>query len=138
MRIERWLRWLVYATTAALFATGVAWWCLAGAPGSLRLYLIAAHGLGAMLFLVLLGAIIVLHVRAGWQSKRNRLSGTIMLAFVTVLSLTAFGLYYIGSEVTRDVISTLHLLLGVVLPIGLAVHVVMGVRARSRIDDSVD
>jgi hypothetical protein len=138
LRIERWLRWLVYATAVALFVTGVAWWCLADASGSLRFYLMAAHGLGAMLFLVLLGAVIVLHVRTGWQRKSNRLSGTIVLGFVTALSLTAFGLYYIGSEMIRDVTSTLHLGLGLLLPILLAAHVVIGVRARSSMDDSVD
>jgi len=106
LRIERWLRWLrwlVYAILMVLFTTGLAWWRLDAEPGVLRTYLIAAHGLGAMLFLMAMGAIIVLHVRESWRRKRNRSSGVLVVATLGVLVTTAFGLYYFGSDRPRDI-----------------------------------
>ncbi len=95
MRLERGLRWSIYTIVAALFATGVAWWVLDEGPSTARLYLIAAHGLAAMAFLVALGAILVGHVREGWRRRLNRASGTLALTIAGLLILTAFGLYYV-------------------------------------------
>ena len=137
MRLERGLRWSIYVTIATLFTTGIAWW-VDDVPGPARLYLIATHGLAAMLFLVALGAIVVLHVREGWRRRRNRWSGAIMLTAVGLLAITAFGLYYVGSEGLRDAGSTLHLAVGLALPLILAVHVALGVRTRHTLDDDED
>ncbi len=117
---------------AALFATGVAWWLLEGGTGAARLYLIAAHGLAAMAFLLTLGAIFVLHVREGWRRRLNRISGTLVLTVAGVLILTAFSLYYLGSEALRSIASDLHIVVGLALPPMLVVHVIFGRRARLR------
>ena len=129
------MRWAVYITIAVLLATGVAWWWLDGAPGPARLYLIALHGLTAMLFLLASGAIIAVHVREGWRRRRNRWSGAIVLTTVSLLAITAFGLYYLGSQSLRDAGSFLHLVIGLALPLILAAHVVVGMQTRPTLDE---
>ena len=134
MRLEPWLRQLVYATVGVLFITGLVWWWLeAGAAA--RVWLIALHGFSAMLLLLLLGAVAVLHVRESWRRRRNRTSGTVVAIAMGLLVITACGLYYFGSDVLRSWTSGLHLLVGVALPVLLAVHIVAGVRSRPNLDD---
>ncbi len=136
MRIEAWLRRLLYATLAALFASGLAWWCLEdGAPA--RPYLIALHGLSAMLSLLALGAIAVLHVRESWRRKRNRGSGVIAATALGILVLSAFGLYYIGWDWLRSYTSLVHLIVGLVMPLLVLIHVVLGTRSRPKLDDDL-
>jgi hypothetical protein len=132
LRLERGLRWSIYTIVTALFATGVAWWVLDEGPSMARLYLIAAHGLAAMAFLVALGAILVGHVREGWRRRLNRASGTLVLTIAGLLILTAFGLYYVGSDALRSLASTLHIFVGFAWPLMLATHIVFGRRARLR------
>jgi hypothetical protein len=125
---------LVYVTLGVLFATGLAWWWLA-AGAAARVWLIALHGISAMLFLLLLGAVAVLHVRESWRRSRNRSSGTVVATAMAILVITALGLYYLGSDLWRGWTSDVHLLIGVAVPVLLAIHVVLGVRSRPNIDD---
>jgi hypothetical protein len=129
------LRWLVCAGLAVLFATGVAWWALEDAPGSARPYLIATHGLAAMVFLATFGAVLALHVGTSWQRGRNRTSGIAMLALLGVLLATAFGLYYSGSDWFREVLADVHLGAGLGLPLVVAIHVWQGARSRRQLEN---
>ena len=79
-------------------------------------YLLMLHGGTAMVTLMLLGALVPLHVRRAWHSRRNRLTWPAMLTFNGVLIATSFGLYYAGSEVVRPWISDIHIGLGLCLP----------------------
>jgi hypothetical protein len=138
LRLESGLRWSIYALVAALFATGVAWWLLDERFGAARHDLIAAHGLAAMAFLVAVGATFTLHVREGWRRRLNRGSGAVVLAVASLMMLSAFGLYYIGSDALRGLTSDLHIIVGLALPLLLAVHVVLGRRARKDIESLED
>jgi hypothetical protein len=93
------------------------------------------HGAAAMATLMLLGAIVPLHVRRAWRSGRNRLTGPLMVAANAALIVTAFGLYYAGSDTLRPWISDLHITVGVALPPALLVHVWLGRRTRQRPED---
>ena len=130
LRLDRGLRWLVYVDLAVLFVTGVAWWALDDAFGSARSYLLATHGLGAMIFLATFGAVLALHVGAGWQRRRNRASGIAMLVLLGVLLATAYGLYYSGSDWFRDFLADVHLGAGLILPLVLTIHVWLGTNAK--------
>jgi len=134
LRLEPWLRWLVYVTMGVLFVTGFTWWWLEAGVAA-RAWLIALHGISAMLMLLLLGAIAVLHVRESWRRRRNRMSGTIVAASMSLLVITACGLYYFGSEMLRSWTSNLHLLIGIALPVLLTIHVMAGIRSRPNLDD---
>jgi hypothetical protein len=84
-----------------------------------------------MVMLVLLGALLPLHARVGWRRGRNVASGIVMLGSNALLVLTAFGLYYAGSDTFRYWTSELHVALGVALPLLIAGHVIVGRRRRA-------
>jgi len=90
--------------------------------------LLMLHGAGAMVMLVLIGGLIPFHVRVGWRRKRNRTTGTVMLAANAALIVTAFGLYYAGAEPVRDWASTVHTGVGLAVPALLTIHIVRGRR----------
>ena len=127
-----------YAVAGTLLVTGVAWlvadrmktspaheiWQQSAAT------LLMVHGGAAMLALLLLGALAQVHVQRAWRSRRNRISGVAMVIINSILMLTAFGLYYSGSDVLRPWISDLHTGCGLFLPLLVAVHVLIGRRSR--------
>ncbi len=138
MRLDPRFRFSLYAAVAVLFVTGAGWlpanhmkawpdaseaWQVAGA------YLLMVHGGAAMVTLMVLGALVPLHVKRGWQVRRNRLTGSIILASNAVLVVTAFGLYYAGSESLRLSLSDIHIVVGLCLPILFLIHVVTGRRS---------
>ena len=82
-----------------------------------------------MVALLFLGALGPVHIRRGWRSYRNRITGAIMVTFNAVLIVTAFGLYYLGSDAVRPWISNLHLAAGLGLPALIFIHVLVGKRS---------
>lgn len=142
MRLNRALRAAVYAALLVLLATGVAWLLVdasrdpfhpAGerSEATLAPRLLAVHGGAALLFLILLGALIPVHIERNWARDRNRWTGIVMLALNAALIVTAYALYYSGSDRLRSWASDLHIAAGLVLPLWVAVHVWLGRRGRS-------
>ena len=138
MRLESRFRAALYIVVGLLFGTGATWFAVdrlkevgptAQTWQDASAWLLMLHGGAAMLFLLLLGALIALHVRVGWRLGNNRVSGTVMLALNAVLVVTAFGLYYAGSETLRPWISDIHIAVGLGFPALLALHAVLGKRS---------
>jgi len=138
VRLEPRYRAALYAAFAILTVTGAVWLVADWrkdpmepdlwqeiAPRMLML-----HGGAAMICLLLLGALVPMHVRRAWRTGRNRLTGPIMVAVNAVLIVTAFGLYYAGSETLRPWASDVHIAVGIALPLSLLVHVWLGRRTR--------
>ena len=137
MRLDPHFRFALYTAFVFLFATGVGWlaadrmkdaasgetWQTAAA------YLLMLHGGAAMATLMLLGALFPLHLRRGWLARRNRATGTAMAACNAIFILTAFGLYYLGSDTLRPWTSDIHIGAGLVLPVLFGVHVLVGRRS---------
>ena len=137
MRVEPRFRAALYGVFAVLLATGVAWlaadqlketqdgefWQRVSASA------LMVHGGAAMVALLFLGALGPVHIRRGWRSYRNRITGAIMVTFNAVLIVTAFGLYYLGSDAVRPWISNLHLAAGLGLPALIFIHVLVGKRS---------
>jgi hypothetical protein len=96
-------------------------------------WLLMLHGGGAMATLLLLGAVMPMHAYRGWRSRRNRVSGVLMLALNAMLIATSFGLYYIASETVRPWISNIHITAGFCLPVLIVLHMALGRRTRSRL-----
>jgi cyanate permease len=84
------------------------------------------HGGTAMLTLMLLGALFPLHISRAWRARKNRVTGSVMVACNAMLITTAFGLYYLGSEEIRPWTSDLHIAFGLALPMLLLAHVKTG------------
>src|SRR5262249_32906713 len=94
-------------------------------------YVLLLHGAAAMLMLVLLGTLLPFHTVISWRRRENRGMGTVMLAVNAILVVTAFGLYYAGSDTLRRWTSDVHIVVGLSVPLLLAAHVLTG-RAAAR------
>jgi hypothetical protein len=138
LRLDRLFRFAVYGVFALLVLTGAVWLAadqLKDTPDGefwqrVSASMLMVHGGVAMITLLLLGALFPLHIRFGWRSRRNRITGPAMVAFNTVLIVTAFGLYYSGSDMVRPWMSEVHIALGFALPVLFVVHILLGRRSR--------
>jgi len=137
MRLKSAFRLALYGVFAILFASGT-FWLLAdqmknGAEADssemwqqTAAYLLSLHGGSAMVTLMLLGALFPMHVQRAWRAKTNRVTGIASLAIYGLLIATAFGLYYLGSEVVRPWISYVHIAFGLAVPAVVAAHIMVG------------
>ena len=136
MRLKPSFRWSIYAAFAVLFLTGAGWlvansqkeFSTGEAWQQTAVYLLMVHGGAAMATLLLLGALIPLHALRAWRAAQNRISGSVMAMFNAVLIVTAFGLYYLGSETLRPWMSWIHIAAGCLLALWFQVHIVLGRR----------
>ncbi len=136
MRLKSSFRYSIYAAFAALFLTGAGWlvadWQKNISTDEIwqqtAAYLLMAHGGTAMVTLLLLGALIPVHVLRSWRSGNNLVTGSVMITLNTLLVVTAFGLYYLGSETARPWMSWIHLVVGFCLPLLFTLHVFLGRR----------
>ncbi|MBR1088773.1 hypothetical protein JQ621_15000 [Bradyrhizobium manausense] len=140
MRLKSSFRYSLYAAFSVLSLTGAGWlvadwqkdvagdeiWQMTAAN------MLMVHGGVAMLSLLLVGALIPVHVLRSWRSGGNRVSGSVMAAFNAVLVVTAFGLYYLGSEIVRPWMSWIHLGAGFALAAMFPFHIWLGRRHRGR------
>ena len=135
-------RWLVYGGTILLVLSGAVWWLVdrfgqvEGDFGPMKSPwqhpMLVVHGLAALAYLLLLGSLTTVHIRRGWAVKKQRLQASLLFALQAALVLTAGGLYYVGHESTRAVMSTTHLIVGLLLALMLPLHIWLGRRAKNR------
>ena len=145
MRLEPRFRWALYAAFAVLTITGAVWLLADWRKNPLEPdvwqdiapVMLMLHGGTAMAALLLLGALVPLHVRRAWRSGRNRLTGPVMVTVNAVLIVSAFGLYYAGSEVLRPWMSAIHIAFGFGLPAVFIVHLVRGRRVRAGVSTRI-
>jgi hypothetical protein len=136
LALDRRFRWALYVAFALLFATGAAWLIADQLKDSASgefwqattANLLMIHGGAAMATLLLLGALFPTHIARAWRGRLNRVSGAIMAATNVALIVTAFGLYYLGSDTARPWISDAHIAVGLALPALLVFQVWLGRR----------
>jgi hypothetical protein len=136
MRLNTSFRYSIYAAFAALVLTGGGWlvadWQKDVSSDEVwqqvAACMLMVHGGAAMLALLLLGALIPVHLLRAWRAKKNRISGGIVATLNVALILTAFGLYYLGSEALRPWLSWIHIVIGFALAAMLPIHVMLGKR----------
>jgi hypothetical protein len=131
-------RRVLYAISLLLLLSGVVWaWinhldqtAQAGdRMRDLKPWLLKLHGLGAMVFVLLLGTLLPGHVRRAWRARKNRCNGGFFLTAVSTLTLSGYLLYYLGNEAWRNAVSNFHLWLGLAAPILFFWHIRSGRRA---------
>jgi cytochrome bd-type quinol oxidase subunit 2 len=137
VRLRSSFRYWTYAVFSVLLLSGAAWlvadwqkdadeaWQQAASN------LLMIHGGAAMLALMALGALIPLHLLRAWRARKNLVSGLIVATVNAVLIVTAFGLYYLGSEVVRPWMSWIHIATGFFLALMIPLHILLGRRARA-------
>jgi hypothetical protein len=138
LQLHRAHRLALYIVSLALLLSGLVWaWIqrldeLGQASDSLvraKTSLIAIHGFSAMAFVLLLGTLLVSHIRRAWLGRKNRPNGVFFLAAVSLLVLSGYGLYYVGNETVRAATSQFHLWLGAAAPALLFWHIWAGRKA---------
>lgn len=92
----------------------------------------AIHSLIGLGFVFICGGLLTKHIPLGWRTKRNRLSGTIVLSFVIFLTVSGWQLTYGSGNLLRDLSYWLHLLLGTLLPALVCAHIYFGRRTRRK------
>jgi hypothetical protein len=132
LRLKSSFRYAIYAGFAVLFLTGAGWfvadWLKDGDEiwQQVAANMLMVHGGVAMLTLMALGALIPLHFLRAWRAGKNLVSGSIMAAFNAVLIVTAFGLYYLGSEAVRPWLSWIHIGAGLCIALMFPIHILLG------------
>jgi hypothetical protein len=136
LQLKSSFRFSIYAAFTVLFLTGAGWFVADWQKNvsideiwqQIAAYLLMVHGGAAMATLLLLGALIPVHILRSWRSGKNLVSGSAMVTLNTLLVLTAFGLYYLGSETVRPWMSWIHIVVGFSVPVMLALHIFLGRR----------
>lgn len=138
LRLERWHRWSVYASGAALMLSGVVWLLahylmrpvseFGETVHPLEPWAIKLHGGAAMAMLFYLGSLMPVHIRRALRAGRHLLSGWSMIVTMALLIVTGFGLYYVAGESDRPAWSALHWGPGLALGLLSVLHVALGRR----------
>ena len=143
IRLKHLQRYFLYVVLALVFLSGVAWayWnYFVTSPGdfemSAKAWAMKLHGGAAMAVLVLIGMLLNVHVRFAWRADRNRANGSVFLSALAVLTISGYGLYYAGGERLRTWTSWIHLAVGLILPILLLIHILLGRRTRPTVQSS--
>lgn len=136
IRLGRWHQAAVYGATAALAVSGIIWLVLhyfLAVPGEfgspihpLEPWMLRLHGAAAMAGLIVYGSLLPVHIRRAWSIRRNIVLGIGLVAFMLLLTVTGYLLYYAGDENARPLISATHWLVGLAVPALLVWHIVSG------------
>jgi hypothetical protein len=137
LRLKTSFRYAIYAGFAVLFLTGAGWlvadWHKDGDETwqQVAANMLMVHGGVAMLTLMALGALIPIHFLRAWRARKNIASGLAMAGFNAVLIITAFGLYYLGSETVRPWMSWIHIGAGLCVSLMFPIHILLGRRPKA-------
>lgn len=142
VRLPRWHERLIYAATALLVGTGVAWLLLdrfgsvqgefGPEPSPALPWMLLMHGTAAYAFTVIAAMLVPVHMRLGWKSGRNRPSGLLLVGVSLFLLLTGLALYYTTADSLRSAASLAHWAIGLGTPILILVHLVRGKGSRPK------
>jgi hypothetical protein len=80
------------------------------------------HGAFAFLALWTGGLLWGAHVVKAWNTRRLRLSGSVLFGALLILIATGYLLYYVAGDDARNMISWSHWVLGVALPFAYLAH----------------
>lgn len=138
-KLERWHRRSIYATGILLLVSGAGWLVLryflrpvtefGESVNPFEPWAMKLHGAAAMASLFFVGSLLHLHVRRALRAGRNALTGWAMIATLSFLTLTGYGLYYVAGESDRLVWSLLHWSVGFVVAVLFVLHVIVGRRS---------
>lgn len=128
-----WFRKSLYGTFALAWCSGVCffvlktWFVIDGEFGPEKhpwqYSALQIHGATAFLMMITVGVMVGGHVQHAWKLNRHRKRGVTILALVGSLIISAYLLYYIAQDESREIVELVHLTIGFSLPIALILHV---------------
>ncbi|HTY79781.1 MAG TPA: hypothetical protein VMI34_18290 [Candidatus Bathyarchaeia archaeon] len=132
LRLSRARHVSLYAVGFGLWLTGALWLVFhygLRQPGEfgpgmhpLEPWWLRLHGAFAFGAIWMLGLLWGAHIAPGWSGSQRRRSGGWLAGSLIWLTTGGYLLYYLGNEQARSVISLLHWLPGLALPILFAAH----------------
>ena len=138
-KLERWHRRIVYATGGGLLLSGAAWLVLhyflrpesefGESVHPFEPWAIKVHGATAMAALFFIGSLLHMHMRRALRAGRNTIIGWALIATLSFLTLTGYGLYYVAGESDRPLWSLLHWSVGFAVAVLFVAHVLVGRRS---------
>jgi hypothetical protein len=112
------LRSWVYLLLGVLWASGVVWLCLdqffstrgpfGKTPHPWEQPIVLLHGIVAVAAMYLLGWISAQHVSHWWARRLRRVSGTLLCAFLGVLVVSGFALFFVSDDRWQRIAAVLH------------------------------
>ena len=134
--ISRFVKTQLFITLGVLYATGIIWLILhyllvteseyVAIQSPLEPLVMVIHGSMVPFFLMVVGALFPLHIERAWKSKKNIITGIIVLTVIAVLIGSGCLLYYCGNETLRKFSSLSHSIIGaLVVPVFIA-HIYFG------------
>lgn len=140
LRLERWHRHALYAVVAALTASGMLWLAahyFLRSPGEFGVavhpiepWSMKLHGAAALAMMFFVGSVMNSHVRRAFRAASNLVAGCSLIAVLTLLTVTGYGLWYVAGETSRETWSLLHWAPGLAFPLILLWHIRRGRQAR--------
>jgi uncharacterized membrane protein YfcA len=130
-RLPRWQRLTLYIIGSGVAASGLMWFGLRQRQDSDDIFSAwltverttgVLHGAMSLAMLVVFGSMLPVHVRSGWRSKANFISGTSLLTALSILSLSGAALYYVANEQLRWATTWIHELVGAASVIVCLLH----------------
>jgi hypothetical protein len=108
----------VYVLLGILWLTGVMWLCLdqffsargpfGKTPHPWEQPLVLTHGIIAIASMYLLGWISAKHVSHWWSKRLRRASGSLLCAFLGVLIVSGFALFFISDDRWQRIMAVIH------------------------------
>ncbi|PCH84913.1 MAG: hypothetical protein COB89_03910 [Piscirickettsiaceae bacterium] len=86
------------------------------------------HGASAFLMMICFGLLLGSHIPLSWRIKRKRKSGIALIVIPAFLIITAYLLYYIAEDTSREWVAYAHLAVGFSFPIVLIIHIMTKIR----------
>jgi hypothetical protein len=139
-RLPRWQRLALYIIGSGVACSGLAWFALRQRSDSDDIFSAwltverttgILHGVMSLAMLVVLGSMLPVHVRSGWRSKVNFITGTALLISLSILSVSGVALYYLANELLRFATTWVHQIIGAASVVVCLLHR----RSRSRLGE---
>ena len=125
-KLARWHVMLLTISGTLLWLSGAAWLLLhyygqlqgefGPETNPLEPWLLRLHGLVLIPALLGFGGLFIVHIPKGWNEQKQRIAGIALTAIFSLLILTGYLLYYLGSETLRDWTSLIHWAIGLGSP----------------------
>jgi hypothetical protein len=143
LKMPLWQKLSIYLVVALLFTSGAIWlvfhWGLMSEVNSnggdfqsqnYKRLAMQIHGSASLVALVIFGSLLTHHIQVGWRLNTHRLSGSINIITIAILTLSTALLWYGKLGVMRDIGVYAHWLFGLLLPITIFFHRYGAVRQR--------
>jgi hypothetical protein len=144
MQLGFWQKLAIFSTAAAVGISGLLWFVLhdvvaaaSDEMADITHLLLMVHGASSYALLVAIGSLLPVHVRSGWQRRRNLMTGLTVTIAMAVLGVTALLLYYGGEEMHAPA-KWLHLFVGFACLAVFPVHAFLGERSPRPAQNSAD